>query len=121
MVAYPQTEPALVASTGVNGFALQNATPNILTWTAPNDGQMHRVFLNAFIVVGAAQTGGAVTMNTTVPGGVASNPVVFAGGLTGNQSQWFNRLIAPGTTVTLVQSSAQTAGAATVYAELWAA
>ena len=45
----------LLASTfaagGLAGFALQNATPNILTWTAPNDGNYHRVVVAASIGV----------------------------------------------------------------------
>ena len=48
----------LVATTGVNGFALQNGTPTILTWTPPNDGQVHRVLLIAQENVTVAETGG---------------------------------------------------------------
>jgi hypothetical protein len=113
-----------VASTGVAGFALQNATPTILTWTAPNDGQMHRVLVLGEVKVTGAQTGGAVSLTFTYPDGSAS-PVasVNAGGSGAGYHGLANNvfLVAPGTTVTLAQTSAQTAGAATLWAELWAA
>ena len=52
--------PRLVATTGVNGFMLQNATPNILSWTAPNDGNMHRLIVFATLHVTSSETGGKV-------------------------------------------------------------
>lgn len=112
---------ALLATTGLSGFALQNGTPNILTWTAPNDGQMHRATLSGELVVTSTETGGAVQATITDPGGTVRNRSILNGGLgasfnsvTGNG--W---TVAPNTTVTVAQSSALTGGAAILYAELW--
>lgn len=112
----------LVATTGAAGAALANGTPAILTWTAPNDGQLHRIQLISNGYVTAAMTGGAVTLNTVLPNGQAGNPVIYAGGTAnpGPLASSVLRLVEPGSTVTLTQSSALTAGAATVWAELWA-
>lgn len=110
----------LLASTPLAGFTLVNGTPTMLTWTVPNDGNLHEIWLDAFIKVTSAQTGGAVTLNTELPDGSGpSSPAVFAGGLAANQSQWFPRFVQPGSSVTLVQSSAQTLGGAVVWARLW--
>lgn len=112
---------ALQKSTGAAGFALQNATPTILSWTAPNDGQIHRI--QTFIIenVSVANTGGALSLTATDPGGNALNTQLDAGTHGVSEVQPSNKLIpiGPGSTVSIVQSSAQTAGAATVWAEIW--
>jgi hypothetical protein len=114
------TAPQLQASTGAAGFALQNGTPTILSWTAPNDGQLHRATLIAGQHVTSAETGGAVNLNTFLPDGTAVNPSIFpGGGGTGGTGATTDRIVQAGSTVSLVQSSALTAGAATVWAELW--
>lgn len=120
-------EPALtlqlIASTGAAGFAKQNATPNILTWTAPNDGALHRAMLFVLQIVTALETGGQVNMFST-----GSNSLgVFAPGAAAGKylpttGQFVPVLLRSGDTVTLQQISALTAGGpTTVYAELWAA
>ena len=113
----------LVATTGATGFALTGATPTILTWTSPNDGNMHRVQVYYQQTVTSAETGGAVGLTATGPGGAnVSNATQFNAGGAGTGSAWTtaSRLVAPNTTVTVNQSSALTVGAATVYAEMWA-
>ncbi len=115
----------LLASTyqanGLAGFPLQNGTPTILTWTAPADGQYHRVWLIGGIHVTSAETGGQVTLTIPHPDGSSAAPVVFGAGQgTGSAGGAFNgSIVGPGQTVTLAQSSALTAGAAVVWAELW--
>ena len=111
----------LAATTGLAGFALQDATPQILTWTTPADGNMHRVTLAGELVVTGNETGGAIQATITDPGGTIRTLNVLSGGL----SAGFNAIggtiwtVAPDTTVTLAQSSALTGGAARLYAELW--
>ena len=112
----------LLAGTGPAGYTLVNGTGTILTWAVPADNLIHSLLLTAFIHVTSNQTGGAITLNTTVPDGTASNPGIFAGGIAaGLQSQLFNRIVQAGSVVTLTQSSAQTLGAAVMWAQLWGA
>lgn len=113
-----------VATTGDGGFALQDATPNILEWTAPDDGNLHVVQLFSAMDVTIAATGGAVGVNLSVGGGVTVQPV-FNGNLgvalyEGSNGYPLSYVVGPGVTVTMQQTSALTAGAATLYAELWA-
>lgn len=113
-----------VATTGPNGFALQDATPTILSWTAQNDGNLHIAILAVVIKVSSAETGGAISIDES--GAIAANTQLTAGSL--GPGTWFffgNSAytpvpVAPGGAFALVQSSALTAGAATVYAEIWA-
>lgn len=107
-------------ATGTTGFALQNATPTILTWTAPNDGNLHRVICIVNGYVSSAETGGAVTLNTVLPNGQAATPNILAGGAgTGPLAGSALRIVGAGQPVTLAQSSALTAGTAVIWAELW--
>ena len=115
-----------VATTGPNGFALQNGTPTILSWTAPNDGALHDVLIMATEEITVALTGGIVAAgwnttnyftrvfdNTAVdvyPGpfnSLGRAPICFS--------------VLPGGQALLFQYSAVTAGAATIYADMWAA
>lgn len=112
---------SVVASTGVTGYTLVNGTGTILTWTAPNDGALHRVVLITGQHVTVAETGGQISLNTTLPDGTAVNPTVFAGGSgTGGSGFTTSRNIQANSTVTLTQSSALTVGAAVLWAEIWA-
>lgn len=109
-----------------SGFALQNGTPTIVTATAPNDGNRHIALIAGWVNVTTAETGGQLTVTLTQNG--ISTPVICdAGGHTPQSLELFNNnivgnaggfLVDPGTTVTLAQSSALTAGAATVNAEI---
>ena len=113
----------LVATLGAAGFALQNATPNILSWTAPNDGQLHRFLMFATQDVSLAQTGGLVTIQYFAPDGTSGGPhTVFPGGSGAGETQpssTYAKMIQAGTTVLVKQGSALTVGAATVWAEIW--
>ena len=59
----------LQATTGVAGFPLQNGYPDIASWTAPDDGIMHRVQIYALLIVTSTETGGQVEAFFTLPGG----------------------------------------------------
>jgi hypothetical protein len=113
---------ALQAATPVSGFALVNGTPNILTWAAPNDGKLHRVMIFATLQVTSAETGGVVEITYFNPGGNFDSDGVFSGNL-GNGpyplSNVFPLTIQAGSAFSIKQSSALTAGAATLWAEIW--
>jgi hypothetical protein len=115
--------PTLKATTGAAGFALANATPTIFQWTAPNDGNVHRIMLIAQLNVTSAETGGVVNLQFTDLQGNFQSRQTFAGALgTGftQGSSPMSFLVQAGQTVFLAQSSALTLGLATVFAELWA-
>lgn len=112
------------AATPAAGFALQNGTPVLLSWTTPNDGRLHRVMVIADQVVTSAETGGGVNLSFTDPGGTPRNQGIFGAGLgagfTAAGSNGPNMFtVGPGTVVSLGQSGALLAGAATVWAEVW--
>jgi hypothetical protein len=114
--------PALVATTGVGGFALQNATPTILSWTTPNDGNMHRYTVFGVLYVTSAQTGGVIQSESALPSGAATLFRTVVAGANADGEYPFNSACittGPNQTVTLQQTSAQTAGAATLWAEIW--
>lgn len=113
----------LLAATPDAGFALQNGTPVILSWTAPDDGQLHRVSAICSIVISAAETGGVVAWEFTAPDGTAAGYDVSTGGQgTGwdySSAAAHPAVIKAGSTATLTQTSALTAGAAKIWAEIW--
>ena len=125
MVAYPQSPVLkLLAATPAAGFALQNGTPNILTWTAPADGKLHRVFLWAMKVVSSAETGGAIGYQWTTPDGshFSNYGIDVGGNAAGFATQYaqpWNLMVESGSTITLNQTSALTAGASIEWAEFW--
>lgn len=109
------------AGTGLNGFVLQNATPTILTWNTPNDGNLHRFMVSGVKDISLAETGGAVNIGFTLPDGTAGNFQQYTGGqAAGVRFGAPTQLIVckPGTAVTITQS-ALTVGAATVWLEIW--
>jgi hypothetical protein len=114
----------LVATTGITGFALVNGTPTILSWTAPNDGNLHRIMFFASMDVSSNETGGAVDIVFTDPAGT----IVVWSFFLANQNAGYNYgqatiifpIVKPGTTVYITQGTALTAGAATLWAEIWA-
>jgi hypothetical protein len=121
----PVGTPALqlLGSAGVAGYTLINGTANIpgLSWTAPNDGQLHRVWIFGELIVISAQTGGVINMNITDPTSVPRSRTIWSGGLGagfGIPNNGSQCLVAPGQPVTLAQTP-QTAGASVLFAELW--
>lgn len=120
-----QAAPKLVrvATTGAAGVALVNGTPTILTYTAPNDGNLHVIQVQAQLVVTTLEVGGQVQVTS---GGAAAQTIFAAAKAAGtynapdaSQPQTNDFILQPGQTVTLTQSSALTGGAATVFAEIW--
>jgi len=113
---------ALAATTGAAGVALQNGTPTFLTWTAPNDGQMHRFHVVSSLDVTVAETGGNVQVAFTLPDGSAGTFAQHGPNLavSTNRSGPTGSTVQAGTTVTVRQSTALTLGAAQMWAELWA-
>jgi len=117
-----------IGSTGLNGFTLQNATPNIITsnWTAPNDGNMHRALVYATLVVSSTATGGEINVNFTDPGGTARSRILFAASQTAGyyspngDTPALPLNIAPNSQIVVQESTALTAGAAVLWCEVWA-
>jgi hypothetical protein len=120
----PSWQPAmaLLATTGTTPYTLVNGTGNIITWTAPNDGALHRVLLIATLYVSSAETGGSINMAFTLPNGTSAGaPQVMAGGQSGGTKfpSASTFLVEANTTITLEQASALSGGAAVLWAELW--
>lgn len=106
----------------VSAFALQNATPTILTYTTPNDGKVHPLLVAASLVVATLEVGGAVTL--AIAGGMSV--VIFgsakAVGTYGLPDLLDSPLLVPANTVvTISQTAALTSGAATVTAQIFGA
>ena len=108
----------VIAKTSATGVALINGTQTILSATVPNDGKSHIVQVQSIKHVTAALTGGNITATWTVPDGTVkslttSGTSAIAYGLSLFQQTTIN-VAKPGSSVSLTQSSAMTAGAATV-------
>lgn len=102
--------------TPLAGFALQNATPTIATWIAPNDGQLHQAFVAAVLVVTVNEVGGQVFARWT-GGGAAQVQTAFNGGVAiGGAIYNLVAVVDPGATIHLDQNTALTGGAASVFA-----
>lgn len=124
VVNLPQAPyPTRVATTTSSGYNLINGTGTILSYTTPQDGRLHLVTVAATKVVSTAETGGACTIAFATAAAVT----VFAGTKAvgtypspdAAESQTNTFIIQPGQTIALAQSTALTAGASTVYAEIW--
>lgn len=110
-----------LATTGTTPYTLVNGTGNILTWTAPNDGALHRVTVIANLVVTSTETGGAIGVSSLLsPNGSSHSPGLFSGGSGAGLTQvTVTYFVQAGATFTLAQTSALTGGAAVLWAELW--
>lgn len=112
---------SLQATTGTGGFALQNATPTIVTWTPPNDGQMHRFEVFGLVNITSGETGGQIKITFTDPGGNARSINLQAGSAAagGQPFAACAYTCQGGSAVSVVQATALTAGAAVAWAEIW--
>lgn len=123
----------LVADTGMAGYALKTtgtAPFNVLTWTAPADGKLHTAAIYLMLDVSSAMTGGELAAALTPFAGgrnwasQVSQPSLAAALWSGNgsNSQFATTITVPsGGTVSLQQFTLLTGGAATAYAQIWAA
>lgn len=106
------------ARTSTAGFALQNGTPNVLTFNTPNDGNMHEYGVAATLNVTTLEVGGQVSLNWTA-GGHAYSVVAFASALAVGNYTFSQPIIAdPNTAVTIAQTAALTSGAANAFAAI---
>jgi hypothetical protein len=115
---------ALVATTGPSGYVLVDGTGNIITWTAPDDGQLHRYLIFVQQIVTSDETGGELAIQFTGMDGNVYTEQFSAPGLTagfyGPASFAFTSgIIKAGTALTISQFTALTGGAATLWPEIW--
>ena len=111
----------LRAATPAAGYTLVNGTGGVVSWTAPADGNNHRFLVIASLDVTSAETGGAAGVNFTTPDGTSSPfQQLFAGGQAADAyGAMLSAVIESGSTVYINQTSALTAGAAKLWAEIW--
>lgn len=113
----------LQASSGPAGMALVNATPTFLSWTAPNDGNLHRFTIELELVVATLEVGGQISVSRGTPGTNAVTvfaSALAAGSYSGHSVAFaLQGLLQPGDTILVNQSAALTSGAATLYGEIW--
>jgi hypothetical protein len=118
------------ATTGVGGYALVNGTGTIISWTAPADGNLHRFVICARLIMTGAGTGGALyagNSGTILSGGSANSGSFLWNNNQGAGDYFLNKsgsgdykgVLGPGETIYINQSSALTAGAGKLYAEIW--
>lgn len=113
---------ALQAATPVAGYGLVNSIGNVITWAAPNDGQLHRFMAIVTLDVTVATTGGQIQVNCTLPDGSnGSQQVIAPTQATGVKENSLLAIVQAGATVAVRQNSAMSAGTATLWAEIWGA
>jgi hypothetical protein len=123
-VAFGQINSKL-AATAVAGVSLGNSTPTLISWTAPNDGAMHRVTVYIVGHVTSTATGGRIDLSVTLPDGTANTKTAIgnsqAAGVYYPPSQTCPQalLLEANTTISVLQGTALTGGASTVWAEIW--
>ena len=97
---------------------LVNGTPVIFSELVPADGNVHFFSLIAGLVVTTNETGGAVQIQYRLGGNLNTIAVFAAAQLTGSFVFSTSFAADPGSTITLSQSSALTAGASKISAVL---
>jgi hypothetical protein len=111
-----------VADSGDAGFALQNATPTIISWTVPNDGNLHAFEVCGAVVVSSAETGGAIQVNYQPPTSGVHTATLDAGGHGSAGTSGFTQsggVAAPGSVVSITQNTALTGGAAVTFCQIY--
>src|SRR6516165_3274922 len=96
---------------GTAGLLLPNSTGDLLTWTAPNDGQVHLVLVMAEYQCSVIEVGGNIVLNWTQPNGnvvTGTNNIFAAGRSVGSGQTNLTVHAAPGTVVAVHQQSAVT-------------
>ena len=119
----PAWQPGLTlqVATASAGYTLVNGTGTIITWTTPNDGNVHHVHLYAYVYATSTMTAGQVNGVFTDPAGHANNVSLVAGGIATAGSAWntWDVLVEANTAVTVSQGTALTGGAAKCWAAIW--
>lgn len=118
---------AQVATTGASGYALVNSTGTILSWTAPNDGNLHTVLVSGGMNVSGTPAGGRIYTTFVVGGSSQTNMLLINPTSSGYWSMTSGHntpgvvgfCCDPNTTVTVQQGSALTSGTATLYATIF--
>jgi hypothetical protein len=108
------------AATPAGGFALQNGTPTILTWTAPADGNDHPFTIFFRCIVSVQEVGGHVGFTFGSTGnGINLNSGGEGAGDHENESD-SDYIAFSGETITVSQLTALTGGAAVVHCAIYA-
>ena len=114
----PFPKPGLLIKGSVPSTALINGAQTFLTLNVPNDGVPHSVSGSFMQFTTAALTGGGVDMDYVYNGVAASFGLMGVGAVVGVQqiviAYSFDYVVDPNTTVTIIQKTPITAGAATV-------
>ena len=112
---------AITAETSATGVALINGTQTILTATVPNDGKVHYVIASFTKDVTTALTGGKMILGHTSAPSVSdfiATTSTAVGVYYNTSKSLLSALSTPGSTVTIKQTTAMTAGAAKVFAKI---
>jgi hypothetical protein len=118
----PTAAIGLQAATPVAGYTLVNGTGTVISWTVPNDGKLHRVNAFGSLDVTSAATGGQITITYNSPDGGSAVHSFFSNSEpagVASPSSNFAIIVEAGSTVTIAQAQALTAGAAVLWAEIW--
>jgi hypothetical protein len=120
---------ALQATTGEGGYALVNGTGNIITWTAPNDGNLHRFVIFTRLIVASSLTGGQIYAGnggTALTGGTLNSGAFLWAAGQGNGDYFLTKtteaaagVLGPAEQIYIKQNSAVTGGSAVLFAEIW--
>jgi len=114
------TALTLQESTGTEGYTLIDGTGTILSWTVPNDGNIHTAVISVTLDVTSTETGGAFGISFTAPNGSSAASTISSGGSSagGHPVTPAVAICEPGSTVYLTQNSALTGGAAVLWATI---
>jgi hypothetical protein len=107
------TDPSIPGLVGARQpfIPMINGIQNVLVWAAPNDGRIHWVVAQACITTIAAMTGGQVQVMGTANGAQYTSTLLAGGFGAGTASNGIiGCAVDPGTTLTIRQTTALTAG-----------
>ena len=116
------TAMPIQAETALAGYTLVNGTGTVVSWTAPNDGALHRFLILGTLAVSVATTGGSISEVWTTPNGTASGTGIAlftATKAVGVFQASVNGHAQAGTTVTIQQQTAMTAGTAVMWVTIF--
>lgn len=110
----------LTATTGPSGYSLVNSTGTIISWAVPNDGLLHSIMVIGTLHVTVNETGGQLAVSWTLPDSTSFLSNFFTAAQTASSyTTVFTATVKAGSTVSVTQNTALTAGTATAWAEIW--